>query len=186
MVLAALSVTSLATASTSATFTDTARGSLSVVAAGDFPCVYQVSAPYEFTQAPVDHGSGTWTRTSALCSPNRRWVAVFQTDGNFVLYDTATYPGTAVWATWTFAQGAGGIGGHLIFQSDGNLVVYTSGFSALRSTGTSGVAQPAHLVLQDDANLVIYDATGAARWWSAGTQTTPCRTPGAFTCNPND
>jgi len=187
VVLAAAAVGgSLLTGGSSATYADTARASLNVMADGGFPCTTQVSAPFEFTQAPVDHGSGTWTRTSALCSPNRRWIAVFQVDGNVVLYDTTTTPGTAIWNTWTFGASWGGKGAHLIFQGDGNLVVYDAGFTALRHTGTSSIAQPARLALQDDGNLVIYDATGIPRWWSLGTQTADCRVPGTFTCNPNN
>lgn len=184
-VVGALVIGALTTGSTSARFADTARGSLLVAAASEFPCLSQVTAPFEFTQAPVDQGSGTWTRTSALCSPNRRYIAVFQIDGNFVLYDMWTSPGTAIWNTWTFRADFGGKGAHLIFQGDANLVVYDAVFSALRSTGTSAIAQPARLQLQDDGNLVIYDATGAARWWSAGTEASDCRLPAAFTCNPN-
>ena len=50
----------------------------------------------------------------------------------------------------------------LLYQSDGNLVLYT-GSSAIWATNTGGSnASPA--VLQGDGNFVIYNAAGIARW----------------------
>jgi hypothetical protein len=46
---------------------------------------------------------------------------VFQSDGNFVVYDNldANYPGAAKWASNTSGRGTG-----LSFQKDGNVVIY--------------------------------------------------------------
>lgn len=178
-VVAALSVTSVATASTSATFTDSAQGTAFVSSVGEFsPCLTEVTSGFTFEPGSSQH--------SQLCSPNRRYLARFQTDGNFVLYDMSTNPGTAIWATWTFRSDLGGVGAHLVFQDDGNLVVYTAAWQALRHTSTSGIPVPARLRLQDDGNLGLIDANGTVRWMSWGTQYTDCRTPGAFTCNPTN
>lgn len=168
---------------TSASFTDSARAMFGVGASSSFPCRATVFAPFEFAQAPVDQGSGVWTYESALCSPNGRWLAVFQIDGNFVLYDMSTYPGKAVVASWTFREDVGGVGQQLIFQADGNLVIYGAS-GALRHTGTNGAAGAA-LTLGDDGNLRLTDNAGVVRWQSVGTQTLDCRVPGAFTCDPN-
>jgi aqualysin 1 len=56
-------------------------------------------------------------------------VAIMQTDGNFVVYNSA---GAAVWASGT----GGNPGAFLRVQSDGNVVVYSGSGRALWSTGT--------------------------------------------------
>ena len=54
----------------------------------------------------------------------------------------------------------------LLYQSDGNVVLYDDGGNgAVWATGTGGVAG-GHLLMQPDGNLVMYDAQGAARWAS--------------------
>ena len=58
---------------------------------------------------------------------------------------------------------------YLIFQTDGNLVIYTDKNSATWSSGTSGNSS-AVLVLQKDGNLVIYkDKTFNSAIWSSQT-----------------
>ena len=58
---------------------------------------------------------------------------------------------------------------YLIFQSDGNLVIYTDKNSATWSSGTYGNSS-AVLVLQKDGNLVIYkDKTFNSAIWSSQT-----------------
>jgi hypothetical protein len=54
---------------------------------------------------------------------------------------------------------------HVIWQSDGNLVVY-SPYRALWASGTNGRATTS-TVMQGDGNLVIYGYTGAI--WATGT-----------------
>ena len=54
----------------------------------------------------------------------------------------------------------------LVFQSDGNLVVYKMNgnkYSAIWNTGTNGIAMKS-CIFQEDGNLVLYDYTGKARW----------------------
>ena len=57
----------------------------------------------------------------------------------------------------------------LVMQSDGNLVEYSGGTTALWSTGTNG-NPGAYLVLQGDANAVVYSASNTALWHQGGGQ----------------
>ncbi len=83
-----------------------------------------------------------------------------QGDGNLVLYITST--ATALWVSGT----SGNSGAYAAFQTDGNLVVYSSGGSALWASHTytySGLT----LSMQDDGNLVIY--SGSSALWATNT-----------------
>lgn len=106
---------------------------------------------------------------------------VLQTDGNMVVYSASN---TVLWATYTiqnpdhlayvntsFTSGRMYPGQsldtanrrlHLVFQPDGNLVLY-SPTRALWSTGTDG-RQAAFLALQADGNLVLYDRNSSPIW----------------------
>src|SRR5262249_7838911 len=46
---------------------------------------------------------------------------------------------------------------YLLYQMDGNLVVYESGAGALWASGTTG-SSPGRTVMQSDGELIIYDA----------------------------
>lgn len=61
-------------------------------------------------------------------------------------------------------------GSVLVHQSDGNVVVYSSGV-AVWATGTHGNATAA-FAMQDDGNLVLYGGDGTALW-AAGTHGNP-------------
>lgn len=87
-----------------------------------------------------------------LSSATRK--AVFQGDGNFVIYDPA---GNALWSSGTSAD-------RLAFQDDGNLVAYR-GDSPVWQAASAGRGE--RLALQDDGNLVIYGAGGPV--WQSGT-----------------
>ena len=111
-------------------------------------------------------------------SPNGRFRATMQTDGNFVIYDH----GSAIWATGT--QGKGRLPYRLAVQPDGNLVIYGSsandvslpGYGVCKAnsaciatwaTGTQGRGSaPYTLKMQDDGNLVLYDSTSRVVWAS--------------------
>jgi cell division septation protein DedD len=68
-------------------------------------------------------------------------------------------PGASVWSNngqyW------------LVYQTDGNLVLYNVNRTPLWSSGTAGTS-PGHVNMQNDGNLVIYDGSGAPVW-SSGT-----------------
>ncbi len=122
---------------------------------------------------PVTAGSGTDRLTTSerlyaggfLISPNKRYQARMQKDGNFVVYafpDTTTP--VALWSSRT----NGNYYAWLVNQPDGNLVVYTwepYGI-ALWSTRTNGRGTST-LVMQDDGNLVLYSNTNPP--WASGT-----------------
>ena len=60
----------------------------------------------------------------------------------------------------------------LIYQGDGNLVIYRTGGAATWSSSTHGTS-PGAVEMQGDGNLVIYDATGTPvwhsdTWWAPG------------------
>jgi hypothetical protein len=103
---------------------------------------------------------------ASLVSPNGKYEARTQTDGNFVVYEGAT----VLWASGTDGKGTGPY--ELRMQTDGNLVLYDSTDIATWSTDTQGRGSgPYTLVMQDDKNLVIYcnyDVLGAkAPIWSS-------------------
>jgi hypothetical protein len=54
---------------------------------------------------------------------------------------------------------------HLVYQGDGNLVLYNQNWSALWSTNTVGSV--GFVAMQGDGNFVVYDAQGTARWSSS-------------------
>ena len=92
----------------------------------------------------------------SLVSADGRFLLVYQTDGNLVVYETGA---GALWASGT----AGSSAGRATMQDDGNLVVYDAASRAVFATNTS--SHPgASLVMQNDGNLVIYDANGVAIW----------------------
>lgn len=52
----------------------------------------------------------------------------------------------------------------LVFQNDGNLVVYNSQDKALWHSGTHGMSNAATLRMQDDGNLVLYSDSLTPLW----------------------
>ena len=76
----------------------------------------------------AEGGNAIWATGT---SHTDAYVAVFQEDGNLVVYDSHSNP---LWASHTNDQGAV----RLALQPDGNLVLYNSMGRALWSTGTAG------------------------------------------------
>lgn len=95
-----------------------------------------------------------------LVSANQQYAAIMQSDGNFVVY-AATSPTSAhpIWASGT----AGHPRSILAAQSDGNIVIYTSG-RPIWASGSNGHAAAYFLVMQDDGNLVEYTGNGTPVW----------------------
>ena len=84
-----------------------------------------------------------------------------QTDGNFVMYDSAGYVCTDSWCNWT---GAGG-GAYVDFQSyDGNLVYYKSWGEWGGYATETGFTDSAYFIMQNDRNLVMYDGDMNPTW----------------------
>lgn len=101
-----------------------------------------------------------------LVSPNRRFIAIMQTDGNFVVYASDHIdPEYSLWDSQT----AGNHGASVLVQQDGHFVVYSkygvSGPSSApvgdpkESKFQSNIALPVgdyFLSMQNDGNLVLY------------------------------
>lgn len=80
-----------------------------------------------------------------------------QSDGNFVVYNSANKP---LWNTRTEGQGGYRIN---LQASDGNLVLYTGSGHALWSADIAGRGG-VRLVMQSDGNLVVYNAANQPVW----------------------
>lgn len=114
------------------------------------------SAPDSFTFSNgnfrLNAGQSLVTKTHAL---------FMQTDGNLVLYRVkdGRRDGNALWASNT----SGASGAYVVFQTDGNLVVYDGNGSVRWSPNTYDKGARS-LVLQRDGNLVIYNGSDSALW----------------------
>jgi len=64
-----------------------------------------------------------------------------------------------------WASNTFGSPGFAIMQLDGNFVVYDAGGTPVWDSGTVGNGG-AYVALQDDGDLVVYRSDGAAAWWS--------------------
>lgn len=85
---------------------------------------------------------------------------VMQQDGNLVFSARTDSGWKEIWASET----DGNPGAYALMQDDGNLVVYSTGGSALWHAGTFD-HPGAYLQLEDrDRRIVIYDAEGLALW----------------------
>jgi hypothetical protein len=170
------------------------------------PGVHQISAKYdgnarsvgsasntitiEVTPAGTSISSGTGAASpfsspglaqkETLVSPNGKYAATMQSDGNFVIYGE----GVAIWSTQTQNKGLPPY--RLAMQPDGKLVIYGSsaqdvslgGFGVCRansacvaiwSRSTPAGNAPYSLTMRDDGNLVVYDGKSAPVW-QTGTQ----------------
>jgi len=105
----------------------------------------------------LEHGA-TLRGGEELRSPDGRYRAAMQTDGNFVVYG-----GSALWATGT----NNGHGHFVTMQDDHNLVVYGEHRHPKWASNTNGHGQGhARLVMQNDGNLVVYDGHNKPLWAS--------------------
>jgi hypothetical protein len=110
--------------------------------------------------------SGFIPSGAQLLSSDRRWSAVMQPDGNFVVYG----PSGADWATNTSSAS----GASFSMSSEGWLTVADSRNlwfqrpTSYFGIGQPGIVTPYRLVLQNDGNLVEYDGLGRPVWASRG------------------
>ncbi|MHC2187361.1 hypothetical protein ACVLV4_003033, partial [Rathayibacter agropyri] len=93
---------------------------------------------------------------NALTSPNGRFSATMQTDGNLAVYSGSQ-------STWSSGTN-GNAGTKLSVQSDGNLVLYSAANTSEWQSGTSGTATSTVLTMQNDGNLVLYSTGGISLW----------------------
>ena len=95
-----------------------------------------------------------------LTSGNGRYMFVYQTDGNLVLYRNLSRGGQK--ATWS--SGTDGRPGQVcIMQADGNLVIYDRDGNPLWSSDTWHDPGSV-LFVQDDGNVVIYRPDNSPLW----------------------
>ncbi|HUP55843.1 MAG TPA: hypothetical protein VM598_00210 [Bdellovibrionota bacterium] len=118
-------------------------------------CVWGISQigappPLSTLASGLSLRSGTFLR-----SANDRYMAKFQGDGNFVVYDGAT----ALWASNTVGMNPG----RVTMQADGNLVMRDAAGSLFFSSSTQG-NPGARLVLENNGTLAVISAGGARLW----------------------
>eukprot|EP01083_Nonionella_stella_P044574 119998_1 len=106
----------------------------------------------------------------ALLSASREWAAVLQSDGDFEVYEVSAGSGC-------FSNFDAGVYGtdderHLVFQDDGNVVIYSDGDAVWSSDALND--SPGMLIMQDDGNLVAYTTSSVAYWatWFWGPEKT--------------
>lgn len=170
--------------SVSAGFADQATAQASLTAPHADCATTYTSAATDTPIGTVNYITGTWghwASGAALCSPDDRWQAVYQVDGNFVLYDMSLTPGPSLWHTWTYSE-AIGRSTTMLLRADGDLVLLDAHGTVLRHTGTAGIPVPATVALSNDAVLTITDANGTVRWTSAGAQDATCHDLTVFVC----
>ncbi|KAM4534149.1 B-type lectin plumieribetin-like [Odontesthes bonariensis] len=95
----------------------------------------------------------------SLMSNNKKWMAIFQDDGNFVVYGWKP-----VWASDTYGSDAI----RLCMQADCNLVMYNQCNAPKWSTNTymSTECKMCRLHLTDEGKLELY-REGEKKWSSA-------------------
>ncbi|KAL7838973.1 hypothetical protein SRHO_G00256310 [Serrasalmus rhombeus] len=84
----------------------------------------------------------------SLLSNDRNYKAIFQDDGNFVVYGWKP-----IWASDT----CGKAGTRLIMQGDGNLVLYTCGGQPLWASNSwqNSITNDNSLFINNDGNLAV-------------------------------
>jgi len=99
----------------------------------------------------------------SLKSDNGNYIATMQHDGNFVIYCGSQ----AIWSTQTDGNN---VFEGLMFQKDGNLVIYTISNGGIKepiwSSGTYRT-EADYLILQDNGNLVLYGHYGERMLWES-------------------
>ena len=107
----------------------------------------------------------TLAQCDGIKSPDGSHIAVVQSDGNVVVYNTTT--GAALWATGT--NGAS-LPVTFTYQKDGNLVLYDSTNKALWASGTNGKPSDS-VAMQNDGNFVlgVFNSTPNSFPWATAT-----------------
>ena len=105
---------------------------------------------------------------SKYYSDSRHCYIELHTDGNLVLY--REHDRKAFWASGTDGKDIPNVK----FLSDGNLVLYDKGGSAVWSSGTHDKGAK-RLVMQDDGNFVMYDGDDKALWSTHTSGKEACR-----------
>ena len=133
-----------------------------------FTTAFAISSPFTLLiqENKALAGAGTSTLNTGeflspgqyLISPNQKYTAVLQNDGDFVLYDSSNY---ILWESNTFDTQVNNI----VMQYDCNLVIYDSNAIPTWATFTATNSN-CSLNVQDDGNLVIYTGDNVPVWAS--------------------
>lgn len=100
------------------------------------------------------------TPNNGIASPNGKFLLWMQADNNLVAYGNFG----SGWVPLGWATNTAGSGAALAsFQSDGNLVLYTSAGVPVWGSHTDG-NRCANITVHDDGNIVITSAAGATLW----------------------
>lgn len=86
-----------------------------------------------------------------------RWYVGVASSQSTLFFGEYLFPGHSLVAPHCFEK--------LVFQSDGNLVLYTHSNSVVWSSGTAG-SGAGYAVMQDDGNFVLYRWDGSPVWSS--------------------
>lgn len=111
----------------------------------------------------------TLAQNERIDSANKKYFAVMQDDGNFVVYSTSPQNGkdknNPIWDSGSFKIEPKAAPYKLIMQNDGNAVIYDSNKKVLWASNTDkkGTA-PYNFIMQDDGNLVLYDSKKSPIW----------------------
>lgn len=94
--------------------------------------------------------TGTYSNGSKIYTANKEYIAVIQSDGNLVIYNSSGQP---TWASGT----SGNPGAKLAVQTDGNIVIYRSNGSVAWSSGVFNFedANYARLFIDLDGKLKV-------------------------------
>ena len=119
--------------------------------------VYQLKNPTK-NKSMLYQGE-TLKQGERLISSNNSFKAVYQTDGNFVIYNSSNRP---IWASNTAYNEIRRRSNRLIMQSDGNLVIYNNSTPiwASNTSRRGGL----YIIMQNNGKLVMYAANNRVIW----------------------
>lgn len=100
------------------------------------------------------------TAGQSKTSPDGRFMLVYQSDGNLVLYG----PSGWIWHSNTYGTSPG----RAEMQGDGNLIVYDASGAWKWQSGTNG-NNGAFLSVQSDGNMVVYSSYVNSPLWASNT-----------------
>jgi|GEM_PF-1446106 len=106
----------------------------------------------------------------SIMSPNKRFLLIYQRDGNLVLYDTGNGGYAPLWETDTMGAALG----CAVMQRDGNLVIYDDALNVVSATGTFG--EDARALLLNDGRFVIQQ--GGRQLFESNAAVAPLPGPG--------
>lgn len=111
------------------------------------------------TSKVVLEAEQVFKQSDEIVSINGRFKLVLQTDGNLVVYDTAS----PAWSSGTQHSDTS----FLKMQQDGNLVLYSPNGSPRWASETSGKCSQPYLTLQNDGTLAMYAHDKQGIIWSS-------------------